>query len=219
MCVSARVYPDLPVGIERLPTLRFNKSFFNTDPPKWCRWSLNLCTIFLPLSVSTSPAKHSSRQRQTVPGFLLPNTTAHAKSISSSKNLEHSVSGSTEFPVHLKSYFQGCDTGRKQCQLPLKIVTRDASGPLSILRHLLDGCHLKLQRCKAERPEVSGLDSDLLNYCEEVVWQRGTRRRSGIRHLFIIRRLLLSCSLWSTDPPKHLTLFQKQLHPDDGIMK
>lgn len=33
----------------------------------------------------------------------------------------------------------------------------------------------------------------MLNYCEEVVWQRGAHRRSGIRHLFIIRSLLLFC--------------------------
>ncbi len=59
---------------------------------------------------------------------------------------------------------------------------------------------------------VSGLNSALLNYCEEVVWLRRTHRRSGIRHLFIIRGLLLFCTeilvvagrLWSTEPLQHL---------------
>lgn len=102
-----------------------------------------------PLEQVYLPSDPNKQTKTNNPGFLLPNATMQAKRIASSKNLEHLDWQLWHSPLHLKTYFQGCDTGRKQCQLPLKTVNREASGSqrllktlVSILRPYLDGCHL-----------------------------------------------------------------------------
>lgn len=103
-------------------------------------------------------------------------------------------------------YFQSCDTSRK-LQSP---------GATWNQRRLY------LQRWKTQRSEVSGLGCALLNSCEEVVWQTGTHRRSGIRHLFIMRSLLLLRREILAVPGRlwflHLTLFHKHVFPKNEII-
>lgn len=102
--------------------------------------------------------------------------------------------------THLKSHFQGCGSCRKQRQRPLKIMNTEASGTQKLLNPewvFWDVCWMDVTcTYRRERPKVlrfrSGLTA-LLNYCEEVVWQRRTRRRSEIRHLFVVRSLFLFC--------------------------
>lgn len=184
--MSACVFHNLSAGVDRFQTLHFNWAVrMNNDAYGSLRGSQISLSI-----VSATPATCKSSQM-----FPLENRTTTG---SVSRGMLNMQAESSETLFHFQIYFPGWDTGRKEFLLLERLL---------VYTEMLDGGYLELQRWVFQKSEISGLESTLLKSCEEVVWQRRTHKRPGIRHLFIVRNLLLVCkesmseasSLWSAE--------------------